>query len=459
MAGGVVAKGGIVSALKRMHPAGIAATAAIGAVTAAVILNRRQAERLRREYAEPLLFDNGGVRLSDLNNALAENNFLITENARAIAESYGNMQRNRQEMRLAAYDLEFYSHNLRENGVLAPSEAEAMSEPFNRLADSLGQDFAHKFDIVHRGLRNAAGLAGDLGVNIGELSGILEQLRDDHLSDLETARDDVNEMLSGIAAGDDIDFTALRDAIGHLELMEELLGGRRADIVSLQLQTNRIDFGDWKSAERGIGDIHDFLLENQRLLSDAAAIITSSQGMRSITNERRRTGAMTPEEAARTVAAIDLAEIISLSQLQNDFDSLNKEVETLANRAILQLGIAERAVFNGMSGFSSAVSHLRSIVGSWGNDFDIDDTRRRQVLGELYGVIEDADRLLRDTRMEPIIINPEVDMARLFGRTRHGCECNPNHAHAFNFHSDRDSIERTRRGFSPRRSRIERVFR
>jgi hypothetical protein len=294
-----------------------------------------------------------------------------------------------------------------------------MSDPFNMLADALEQDFAHKFDIVTRGLRNAAGVAADLGINIDELSGVLGRLRDDHLGDIESSRDVVNTMLAAFAAGEEIDISELQAQLGHIESMERLMSERLQGVRELQFRTNRIDFTDWRQASRGLADINEFFRENHDLLvGSAAAIEASSQGLRDVAIERHNRGYMTDEELQRTLASINLTRRISLDQLDDEFERLNADVRAIAQSANWQLVGAGSELLRNQSTFNEYSNHIASLLHTnwnwvFAGDTDTERLYRRRVMGELYDIIEMSNQLLLDTDLPPLSIRCEAEMEEI----------------------------------------------
>ena len=385
---GTLAKG-----VAALGPAGIIAGAAIAGLTIAVELNKKELIKLRKEYADPLLFDNGGVKLSELSDSLIANTRLQHENALAIINSRERLSEVRLEIQQARNELDFYGRSLRENGTLSPSEAAAMYEPFNNLADALQEDFTIRYENVFEAFKIASGkVAEDLGVDVAEISTILDSFNAKYTGRIEESRESVNAVYEKFANGEavsDEDLAVMLNENEFLRKMETATGEAARQMKIFGESINSVDFGfNYEEALAQLKNLQEYRDEHIKATIEAykeekADIAVLKNAARILFEEDGDLQAYNAE-----IAALDMADRVNGESAQRSLEEFVEEVQELGIIAHEALTNARTEISENMSGGKRALAELgasASKVFGW-----IPGVETKNVNDVMYGDLQEA---------------------------------------------------------------------
>ena len=400
--------------LKTLGPAGAVGVAALAALAIAIELNKKRMRELQQEYAYPLLFDNGGMKLSEFTDNLIANTRFTYENARAVNESRKIMEENRLEIQNASRDIDFYGYNLRTHGILTPSEAEAMIEPFNSLVEALENDFTVRYDVVFTAFKNAAtSVAESLGADIAEISSLLDGFKNKYTNELTASQTVVNAHLERVSSGEEVtkaDWDTFSEEMKFIRDMEAAASEAAREYARIKDNFASINFGD--NPEQALEEIkrlreyvtsyQDELTTAQINLNEDISVLTEQAGI------MLASGRMNKSEYEDYIAAFEAARYIIYQSYVDDFNALNAEVAALAKKAKNQADLAGAALIRNMSDAEMVWATTRAALNSWVEDQDLEKSFERVVYGKVYDVIEDLNKVLRKTNLQPLVIDAEL---------------------------------------------------
>ncbi|MCL2693959.1 MAG: hypothetical protein FWE60_02500, partial [Oscillospiraceae bacterium] len=410
----------LVKGLKFMGPAGIVAVGALAAITAAIVINKKQMEELRKLYVDPLLFDNGGKKLSEFTDNLIESTRRSYEHAQAVNASKERISEIRGEIQRASGDLDFYGWSLRTNGILAPHEAEAMIEPFNRLAESLEENFQVRFTNVFDAFKIASTqVAENLGVDVAHISSILDGFKAKYTQNVSEARATTNAHLERVATGENLtaeDWEEYTRAMAYIRDSEAAASGEAREYEKIKENLSSIDFGsDYKEAIAEIRRLAEYadeykntLLEAQRTLDDDFAHLREQAKI------DFEYGYKTAGELQNELDALQIAQHMTQLSTNQRIKDLDAEVGLFAGRMEGQVNFAEAKMLENAGGikshFVSLGASFQTGFGLWGNSYE---QYVKNTVGGVFDVTRELEDLRKSTENSPLIIPIELDDSAL----------------------------------------------
>jgi len=395
-AAALTGKKGMVAGLAKLGPKGLIAAGAVAAVSAAVVIHRRRIQSLREEYADPLLFDNGGVRLTELTDNLIENNRFMSDHAREIVNTRERMAENRVEIERASREIEFYGRSLRENGTLTPEDVERMRAPFGQLVDGLKTQFQGSFEVIYGGLKGVSyDVLNQVGFDVAGVSDVLRTFRDEKMGYLGglTARKE-----SYIETGD---MEGFQRVLNEAADVENIIGDRRREGLKLAYSMEGMDFEDFDSVRANLERIEAFREENIRYFTEAKhAIRAEARIAKEFAQYLYKNTDKTHEEFSATVEAIVAARDSAIYQKAYNIDEINSQVGSLATGILEGLKESAENVYENAGFFDKAFAALvtDSLGGRLSGAEGWHDKYIRRVLGEdVSGAMDDAKSIIEST--------------------------------------------------------------
>lgn len=216
---------GITSNAAGFVTVGAGTIAVLAAIAAAVWANNEAMKAARREYADGLMFDNALPKLEDYTEALKESTSSTLKFAEEINASEAELKDIAYEMEKASAEVRLYGDALRNEGTLTPEEAEALKEPFSDLVNYLEQDFSIRYTAVFDAFSLAASeAAANLGVDIAEISGVLDSFKSRYTGSLSDSEQVVNDLLTRRSEGGTLtaeELETLRNEMSYVAAMQD----------------------------------------------------------------------------------------------------------------------------------------------------------------------------------------------------------------------------------------------
>ncbi|MDR2558204.1 MAG: phage tail tape measure protein [Oscillospiraceae bacterium] len=407
MANGAAAGAGTLArALQTANPvvAGVGLT--LAGLATAVELNKAKMRELSELYADPLLFDNGGRKLSEITDEFIKNTRYAYENAQATIATRESVDNLRYDIQGASRDIDIYGNNLRQHGTLSPKEAEALREPIADLARLLNEITDIRFEGMIDGFKNAAGIASELGVDVAKVVGGLEGLNRGHNDNVTNAQLTIDDYLNAIYRGkgegvtqeEHEEFQRAMDYLRSLETLEE-----RRTLEKEISNFSQIDFGsDYKAAQA----------EAERLIQYKDELISAIHEAQKAQDELYESGMWRVEhdyehgqisryEFEQAIKLLELSRSSSQESAHEYIEAINAEIRNVFEKALGQVQSAERNLFNNMS---TAQMLLSGFVGKWhtSGDYDSIIAGSNKSLFDTRNLLEDS---IGNTYRNPVFVD------------------------------------------------------
>jgi tellurite resistance protein len=351
---------------------------------------------------------------------LIENNRFTLENAQAVNESRERMNENRLEIQRAANDLDFYGVSLRENGTLSESEAEAMIEPFNNLAEHLEEDFLYRANGVYDAFKLASkSVAKDLGVDIAEVSSILTSFRNQHLENRSAAQEAINDYLNAVMDGDEVSENDTQNFQKRMEYFRELQAATSEAAKEYeQLYTNikSVDFGS--NYEEGLAELKRLKEYKETYTNELRTASLTLEGdfkeLERIAKIDLRYGDITQDDFDIYAKTLNTARDMVKESYTQDIDNINNQVAGITLATLLQLREATGAIEDTpRHALFEFIDNQTAIFKSFGNGFDVQDSYAETVWGkDLHEAVRFAEELLEEAGLE-VALSSAVDVEQL----------------------------------------------
>ncbi|MCL1903983.1 MAG: phage tail tape measure protein [Oscillospiraceae bacterium] len=408
--GGIPAAKSFAGSLAAIGPYGLIAAGAITIVTAAAIQHQKSIKALREQYADPLLFDNGGVKLRELTENLIENTKYQYENAQAVINSREELSGIRSEIQHASSDLDFYGRSLRENGTLSPSEAAAMYEPFNNLATALEDNFQIRYENVFEAFKIASGkVAEDLGVDVAHISGVLDGFNERYTGRMSESREVTNSIIERARNGEELtpeDYEALHKEMEFVRAMESATSEAAREMHRIQENINGIDFNDYDGALAEITRLQEFRDEYLAAMEEAHIALKDDHA------ELRRAAEVLYQETGdikayqAEIAAIYMSESMVTESMQRDVDEFLEEVRGLGGEIQATLLEAKGEIEDNIGYWDEVWTRVFTLPGA-NNEQKVQD----KMFGEeLNAAIAGAEELVNGTDLS-LTLQAEINEA------------------------------------------------
>jgi TP901 family phage tail tape measure protein len=390
--------------IQTLNPVSISAGIAIAGIALAVREVNKYIQEYKETFVDPLLFDNGGVRINELTDNLINNTRVQRENTQAVLDSRSRYSEIRHEIENINAELGFYGRNLRENGILTDYEAEAMREPFRNLISALEDDFNNSFNVVYSGLKNVSEtVLEQIGADVIGIGGILRQFKKDHLGDLRSSQERVDYLFSLAADGEEIDLKELQAEMEYAARIEEITSDRTRERRRIENDLLRIDFGgNVEEAIEELTRLDDFLGENQDLLNETRkAIQESADELRDVAHIRYELGKDCFDRLNSNLEAINLAEYLAIKTNTEQFENFNSDVREIAERLKESLSEVRDPVYAhwleiGMQLTDGSDAHRLRV------EAELED---HKALKELNEMMNSINAIIRNTYVSPITID------------------------------------------------------
>jgi len=387
MANGAAAGSGTLArSLQTMNPIVAAVGLTAAGLAVAIELNKKKMRELREEYADPILFDNGGRKLSEITDEFIKNTRYVYENAQATIAVNERVNELRYDFQGASRDIDIYGNNLRRNGTLSADEANALREPIADLAELLNQITNVRFEGIINGFKSAAGIASELGVDVAKVVGGLEELNRRHNDNITNSQAIIDDYLKAVYLGEGttkeerLEFQREMEYQRALETREE----RRA----LEIETERfsqINFGsDYKTMQENVESFIEYRDDLIRSIYEAnkADMELYNDSIWQVKDDYEF-GKISHHEFENAIKLLEFTHSATQESAYKAIEAIIEETNGVLERALTQAQIAELSIYNNMN---NAERILSGFVGKWHTSGDYDS------------IIAGSNKALFDTR-------------------------------------------------------------
>lgn len=312
---------------------GIAITAIVATIGFLYGLNEAQ-EELQRDFIEETFFDGVGESLDAFNGYLTDSYDEMGKLNDKIAAYDTAMENNQTIMDNSTVVLENYKSILSSTGSLTEDELTSMKNNFNDLATAVEENFNYRIDLVFTAFQKVSeDTASKLGIDIGEITGILEGFRRNFSTITDGLQTDVDKYFSLLASGDVLTPEQEQDFYDKIGLLSQLSGKVSENQVAFQQQLNdigQIDFGDVDSATDKIIEIGDagkaLLDEIDSTFTTTSAAISSLQEDLDILFDA---GQITESQYTAYSSAVGQAFTLATAEKNSAIESVNKDMSAI----------------------------------------------------------------------------------------------------------------------------------
>ena len=207
--------------------------AALAAIAGAVYLNYQHYQKLRKEYADGELFNNGLPKLKDYTEAVKESTSEHYKYAQEVNEASDKLDDIEYEMSKAKQSVDLYNQILEENGTLTSEQADAMYEPFNTLVSKLEDDFQVRYGVVFDTFKSQAQTAASqLGISVADITGVLEGFKAQFGDSITQSQKVVTDYLGKIRSGDAVTDEDKQAFVDEMQYINEMSDSGKSDALA-----------------------------------------------------------------------------------------------------------------------------------------------------------------------------------------------------------------------------------
>ena len=240
---------------------GAATVAVLAAIAAGIYLNYKASMNARKEFMDSKLFNNGLPKLTDYTEALKESTEQHYKFAQEINESSEELSNIEYEMGKAKESVDLYNQILEENGTLTAEQAAAMYDPFNTLVGKLEEDFQVRFTMVFDAFKTSATMAAEeLGVSVGEMSGVLESFKSRFTESTTESQQAINSLLDKRKNGEELTADDYQQFQNEMAYITDMADRKSTNLAAFEEQKSVLGGMDQGAdAEASIANVEELL--------------------------------------------------------------------------------------------------------------------------------------------------------------------------------------------------------
>lgn len=347
---GIVKMFGASTAAAGVASAGILAVAAAVAVVGVALYKQHEAwKAARKEYADGFIFNNGGKKLSDYTTALKEATTQDYAFAQSITSTTDELESIQSEIISAKNEVQAYGEAIFNDATLSESDAEALKEPFNSLADALETDFTVRYDAVFEAFKLAAGdVATSLGVDVATISSTLDSFKNKYTGSIDNAQAAVNAALDKRAAGETLTPEEAAQLKSDLEFTYKMQSSESETKAAYNAQLEKIggmDLGaDQAAAVENITELQTYAQSYLDELDAAQEQLNqNSEVMRTQAGYMLEHGDYTQAEYDATIESLNVAQGVTYEAYKENRDKFVEEMQSAVSGIWGQINIAKSA--------------------------------------------------------------------------------------------------------------------
>lgn len=238
-------------------PWGAVAGAIAGALGALKGYNDAQ-EEMRRNQIEEDFFDGTGIALETLTTMFEENTIHIQTYAGEVLKLKEQYDQNAESMRTNVGELENFSNKLSLTGELTAQEAEEMRKQFDSLVTSLQENFSLNTQMIFEGFSNmSAEAAANLGVNVGEMTTILQGFSDKFNGITSGIQSETDALFAKIEAGEGLTQSEIDTLTQNIQTMSQLSSDVLGEKIKMLDATTALEGIDWGNVDEATAAVQN----------------------------------------------------------------------------------------------------------------------------------------------------------------------------------------------------------
>lgn len=236
-------------------PWGAVAGAIAGALGALKGYNDAQ-EELRRNRMEEDFFDGTGIALETLTTMFEENTSHIQTYSDEVLKLKEQYDQNTESIRTSIGELDNFSNKLSLTGELTAEEASNMQKSFDTLVKNLQDNFSLNTQMIFEGFSNMSKQAAEnLGVDVGEMTAILQGFQSRFNGITSGIKADVDAVINKAATGQAItqqEWDELSRNMSILSQVSSSVLGEKIKLLDASEELQGIDWGNYDQATQAI---------------------------------------------------------------------------------------------------------------------------------------------------------------------------------------------------------------
>lgn len=255
---GVVAGGAATAMYVALGPAGLAVAALVG--IAGVIAGVGEAQDIMVEkFVEQTVFDNYGVKISDMTEILKTLFDTISTRVNTINELGDKIKANDEKISQSFSGLDTYMDKIKNTGTVTKEEAEKMQGYVKDIVTALKNNIELDAQLVWDAFKlQSEKAAKDLGLDVGKMTTILEGFKNTFSDKTEELDNIAQGYLTRLANGEILEadeLTELENTLGYLNELSSKNYATQEAVKRKFGELTEIDFENVTTAQEAIADM------------------------------------------------------------------------------------------------------------------------------------------------------------------------------------------------------------
>lgn len=258
-------------------PWGAVAGAIAGALGALKGYNDAQ-EELRRNRMEEDFFDGTGIALETLTTMFEENTSHIQTYSDEVLKLKEQYDQNTESIRTSIGELDNFSNKLSLTGELTAEEASNMQKSFDTLVKNLQDNFSLNTQMIFEGFSNMSKqAAANLGMDVGEMTSILQGFQDRFSGITSGIQADVDSLISKAMSGKGLTQQEIDELTYNVETMSQLSSDVIGQKIALVDASDDLMKVNWTNVDEATTAVKGFGEKISGLYSDVQAAYDSQK--------------------------------------------------------------------------------------------------------------------------------------------------------------------------------------
>lgn len=250
-------------------PWGAVAGAIAGAIGALHGYNEAQ-EEMRRNQINETFFDGTGIALDTLSSMFEESTAHIQVYAEEILKLKEQYDQNAESIKGNVGQLENFSTKLSVTKELTAQEASEMQKSFDDLVASLQDNFSLNTQMIFEGFSNmSAEAAANLGVNVGEMTAILQGFSDRFNGITSGIQTETDALIAKAQTGKGLTQEEIDTLTHNVQMMSDLSSQVIGEKIKMLDATTELEGVDWGNVDAATSAIQGFGEKVSGLYSEA----------------------------------------------------------------------------------------------------------------------------------------------------------------------------------------------
>lgn len=237
-------------------------TVALAAAGIAIYKNGKDVKASLKSVMDSGMLNNGGKKLSEFADEYKSATSEAKRFAEQIVGTNSAHEENGMAIKKAADEIYLFNEQMKTAGGMTAETAEALKKPFADLSTTLKENFSVSYSNVFSAFSaNAKHAAEDLGVEVSQISGILDSFNKKYNGAIDDTQTEINTYLDKVTAGGGVSQEEIDNYLKNVEFMQKMSEAREgkissADVAQRASEIGKLDLGT--NREVAIQEINDF---------------------------------------------------------------------------------------------------------------------------------------------------------------------------------------------------------